>query len=63
MSSVTRNVVIAGVLIALSNETIGQSEFEFEQRRLAMVENVVKGAGVTDERVLQSIRDTRRHEF
>jgi protein-L-isoaspartate(D-aspartate) O-methyltransferase len=63
MSSVTRNVVFAGVLIALSNETIGQSEFEFEQRRLAMVENVVKGAGVTDERVLQSIRDTRRHEF
>ena len=63
MSSVTRNVVIAGVLIALSNETIGQSEFEFEQRRLAMVENAVKGAGVTDERVLQPIRDTRRHEF
>jgi protein-L-isoaspartate(D-aspartate) O-methyltransferase len=63
MNSVTRSVVIAGVLLALSNETMGQSEFEFEQRRLAMVEKAVKGAGVTDERVLQSIRDTRRHEF
>lgn len=34
-----------------------------QRRRLAMVEEVVQGAGVKNPRVLQAMRDTPRHEF
>jgi len=40
-----------------------QLEAEYEQQRIQMVEVAVKGAGVTDPRVLKSMLTTRRHEF
>lgn len=40
-----------------------QTEEEFKRLRHAMVEYAVKRAGVTDPRVLQSMKDTPRHEF
>ena len=35
----------------------------FEQRRKDLVENYVKRAGVTDERVIQAFLKVPRHEF
>jgi len=40
-----------------------QSESEFTKMRHNMVEVAVKGAGVTDARVLNSMSATPRHEF
>ncbi len=40
-----------------------QSEKYFEQLRMEMVKIAVVGAGVTDERVIKSMKDTPRHEF
>lgn len=40
-----------------------QTEQEFTRLRHAMVEYAVKRAGVTDPRVLKSMKDTPRHEF
>ena len=39
------------------------TEKQFTAARLEMVENAVVAAGIEDERVIQSLRDTRRHEF
>jgi len=39
------------------------SEERFKQQRIEMVENAVKGAGVTDERVIKAMLATPRHEF
>jgi protein-L-isoaspartate(D-aspartate) O-methyltransferase len=38
-------------------------DLEMQRRRLEMVREVVEGAGVTHDRVLQSMRNTPRHEF
>ena len=35
----------------------------YEQKRNEMVQQYIETAGVRDERVLQSLRDTARHEF
>ena len=40
-----------------------QSEEEFTRQREEMVKVAVEGAGVTDERVIRSMRQTPRHEF
>ncbi|MEZ6093503.1 MAG: protein-L-isoaspartate(D-aspartate) O-methyltransferase [Pirellulaceae bacterium] len=40
-----------------------QTEEEFAKRRNEMVDKAVAGAGVKNERILQAMRDTRRHEF
>ena len=39
------------------------TEKQFTAARLEMVETAVVAAGIEDERVIQSLRDTRRHEF
>ncbi len=47
-----------------TTETVcGQTEESFEAARRKMVETAVIGAGVTDQRVIQSLLDTPRHEF
>lgn len=40
-----------------------QTEKQYEAMRRQMVEVAVKGAGITDERVIASMLATRRHEF
>lgn len=40
-----------------------QTEARYKQQRIKMVEVAVKGAGVTDKRVLSSMLATPRHEF
>lgn len=43
--------------------TARQTDEVFKKQRDQMVEMAVIGAGVTDERVIQAMRDTPRHEF
>lgn len=40
-----------------------RAEESYETQRTAMVENVVKGEGVSDQRVLEAMSKTPRHEF
>ena len=40
-----------------------QTEAQYKEQRIKMVDVAVKGAGVTDERVLSSMLATPRHEF
>ena len=52
------------ILIAFPAMMFAQmTEKQFTAARLEMVETAVVAAGIEDERVIQSIRDTRRHEF
>ena len=39
------------------------TETEYRTRREEMVRLFIKGAGITNERVIQSMLDTPRHEF
>lgn len=52
-------------LLAASNCTLAapQTDQDFARQRAQMVEIAVKGAGVTDERVLRTMLATPRHEF
>lgn len=59
-------VGLIGFLFASSFATSAfamQSDEEFTKQRNKMVDIAVVGAGVTSERVIQSMRDTPRHEF
>ncbi len=60
-----RNFLLAGVLLFLTcNYGVSQvTEKQFTALRAEMVENAVVRAGITDQRVIQSIANTRRHEF
>jgi protein-L-isoaspartate(D-aspartate) O-methyltransferase len=53
---------LAGFSLA-DSVSMAQTSDEYEKMRAEMVEKAVKGAGVTDERVLKVILDTPRHEF
>lgn len=54
--------VCCGVLFCLSGLPCwAQSKYDAARQR--MVDNAVAGAGVKDERVIKSMRETRRHEF
>lgn len=59
---IQRSVLLV-IALAWSPYCYGQSEAEFETWRNKMVDVAVVGAGVTDQRVIQSMRDTKRHEF
>jgi protein-L-isoaspartate(D-aspartate) O-methyltransferase len=54
--------LILGCFVSL-NPSIGMTADRFESRRQKLVEDIVRPAGVTDERVLAAIRNTQRHEF
>ncbi len=59
-----RSFLIAFLLVGLASAFgNAQSKTEFKQRRLRMVEDAVVAAGVTDPRVIKSMRQTPRHEF
>lgn len=47
----------------VTSSASAQSKAEFKRRRIEMVERAVVGAGVTDVRVIKSLRETPRHEF
>ena len=49
--------------VCVEAQAAPQSEAEFTKMRHNMVEVAVKGAGVTDPRVLKSMTDTPRHQF
>lgn len=54
---------LAGLGTGRVDAVMPQTDAQFEQQRLQMVEIAVVGAGVTDERVLRTMRSTPRHEF
>ncbi|MFN0021295.1 MAG: protein-L-isoaspartate(D-aspartate) O-methyltransferase [Pirellulaceae bacterium] len=47
----------------VSPQASAQTQVQFEQARKKMVEEVVIGSGVKDERVVKAMLATRRHEF
>lgn len=51
------------LLATLSNTAIAQSRRQWEQQRDRMVDEEVEGAGIENERVIEAIRRTPRHEF
>ncbi len=53
----------AVLLLALSTPVYGQTVLQFDEWRKQMVQEAVIDAGVRDRRVLQSMRETPRHEF
>ncbi|MEK6236125.1 MAG: protein-L-isoaspartate(D-aspartate) O-methyltransferase [Planctomycetales bacterium] len=58
--------IAAGTMVlgwSFGSSAWGQSLRELERMRKIMVEKEVKAAGVENERVLRSMRDTLRHEF
>jgi protein-L-isoaspartate(D-aspartate) O-methyltransferase len=59
------SLLIFGFLFpaSLVSNANGQSAEDYEKQRAKMVELAVKGAGVTDERVLRVMLATPRHEF
>ncbi len=61
-SSFSALVLLA--LVALGSDfVLGQSTAQFTAARMRMVDQVVKGAGVREPRVLEAMRNTPRHEF
>jgi protein-L-isoaspartate(D-aspartate) O-methyltransferase len=50
-------------IVILPGQLRAQSAASFEQARKKMVDNEIAGAGVKNERVLDSMRRTPRHEF
>jgi len=58
-----RTLVTFVTLLLLPFLARAQTESQFEQSRLRMVQEVVAGAGVKDPRVLRAMRATPRHEF
>jgi len=54
---------ILSVLVGTAELPAQTSVADFKMQREKMVRDEVAGAGVKNERVLQSIRDTQRHEF
>lgn len=56
-------VAMALILNETDGESFGQGRLRLEAARHRMVETAVIGAGVKDRRVIQSMRETPRHEF
>ena len=57
-------ILVGLALLCTSQFAFAQtSEERYKQLRIEMVENAVKGAGVTDERVIKAMLETPRHEF
>ncbi|MEX2172882.1 MAG: protein-L-isoaspartate(D-aspartate) O-methyltransferase [Pirellulaceae bacterium] len=54
-------ILLAGLLVTSS--AAGQTRVQLEAARHKLVAEVLVPAGITDERVVQAMRDTPRHEF
>ncbi|MFV1967829.1 MAG: protein-L-isoaspartate(D-aspartate) O-methyltransferase [Pirellulaceae bacterium] len=55
--------IAAALCLFARTATQAQSRASYDAARMRMVEDAVRGAGVTDVRVLNAIRATPRHEF
>lgn len=55
-------MVVTGLFFAAMNRQAEAAD-PFEQRRLAMVKEYIEKEGITNQRVLQSMRQTKRHMF
>lgn len=58
-----RAIWLVLALFAASRSTFGQTAREFQAARKRMVDEEIVRAGVTNERVVQAMRETPRHEF
>ncbi|WP_425398529.1 protein-L-isoaspartate(D-aspartate) O-methyltransferase [Aeoliella sp.] len=58
-----RPILCCIALLWLANTALGQSLGNWEEQRNRMVDDEVVGAGVENERVIEAIRSTPRHEF
>ena len=56
-------LVVSSLLIVPSYALGQRGKDKFWQQRMEMVETAVKGAGITNPKVIQSIQKTPRHEF
>ena len=56
-------IAAAAAHLLFPNSATCQSKSEFKQMRSQMVEDAVIAAGITDPRVIRSLRNTPRHEF
>ena len=61
----TATFVLSILLCASAAEAQREKDKEatYTKRREALVENAIRNGGIKDERVIESIRTTRRHEF
>jgi protein-L-isoaspartate(D-aspartate) O-methyltransferase len=50
-------------LCLLPSTTVAQSPQSFDELRRQMIEKEIIGGGIKNQRVIQSMRDTQRHEF
>jgi protein-L-isoaspartate(D-aspartate) O-methyltransferase len=55
--------VAVGLSLVAAPFAVAQSALQYEQARHALVQEVLVGGGIKNERVLKSMRDTPRHEF
>ena len=63
MNLVSR-ILIGVILVSMADLAGAQNaEERYKRLRIEMVENAVKGAGVTNERVIEAMLKTPRHEF
>ncbi|HSL46925.1 MAG TPA: protein-L-isoaspartate(D-aspartate) O-methyltransferase [Anaerolineales bacterium] len=56
-------MIVAGCEPNRTQTGSGTEQDTFTQARLALVENDIQGAGITNEDVLRAMRDVPRHEF
>ena len=56
-------VAVASMSFVAAQPAAAQTRHELEQARQAMVEEFIVGGGITNERVIESMRETPRHEF
>lgn len=58
-----RRVIVCATALCLAKSACGQNRAPYEQARKNMVAEVLVAGGITDERVLDAMRSTPRHEF
>ena len=57
------NSLAIGILFSLAHHLPAQTQEQFTAARTELVETIIVRHGIKDRRVIQAIRDTRRHEF
>lgn len=56
-------LTICGIAMLMSQILLGQSNDAYAPARAMLVEKVLKGGGITNQRVLDAVGNTMRHEF
>ena len=62
---IARGIALASICFALSfaSPSLAQTRVQFEAARKKMVEEVIIGSGIEDQRVVRAMGETPRHEF